>query len=131
MQNIIILKSVLCFSEDTCLVSAFCYLYPPLMLTKWREFKQGFLYAWLKIIIGAKKSGSWKWKINEKEREIKSSCMVYPTYIFMLQCCEKIKGFISWEFELYIISNTLFIYTKKHINLKWGVLRLNKLEIGH
>lgn len=57
--------------------------------------------------------------------------MVYPTYIFMLQCCEKVKGFISWEFKLYIISNTLFIYTKMHINLKWGVLRLNKLEIGH
>lgn len=93
MQNIIILKSVLCFSEDTCLISAFCYLYPPLMWTKWREFKQGFLhvYAWLKIIIGAKKSGSWKWKINEKEKEIKSSCMVTQHIFSCYSAVKKLK----------------------------------------
>lgn len=57
--------------------------------------------------------------------------MVYLIYMFMLQCCEKIKGFISWEFKIYIISNMLFIYIKKYINLKWGVFRLNKFEIGY
>lgn len=48
----------------------------------------------------------------------------------MLQCCEKIKGFISWEFEFYIILYVIYLY-KKYINLKWGVFRLNKFEIGY
>lgn len=62
---------------------------------------------------------------------MKLFCMVYLIYIFMLQCCEKIKGFISWEFKFQIISNMLFIYIKKYIDLKWGVFRLNKFEIGY
>lgn len=78
-----------------------------------------------------KKVGAENEKLMKKRKKL-NHLVWFTQHIFSCySAVKKLKVSSVGNSKLYIISNTLFIYTKKHINLKWGVLRLNKLEIGH